>query len=512
MSQDNTASTASNDNTGSPATITLKNGMLVSNRRNLSKRQLKAFQMMCRNTHMNALTKDMQVHTWNKLHKDVRNNPHLVMLAIRSTPYFHPQSVANVTSENVVFRVQQYLLAKSITLKRKNSTGSNDVTNLFEYYAKHSRYLHANYRYECEHFLLHLAHENCGDGFTTWRNDYDISAIANDVRNQWESLRHVPSHISRIVSARLRERDERAASAPIVKPMKDRLQEEYARIYQTRPIHWANSLSSFQHRIASRVRPDGACVGIELEFVAGRASNIITWDEDDFPFQTWHTFKTDGSINPNTSDEATARYQEYTCFINADNPNDWSGVRNILAEMTSNGALVNNTCGNHVHIDMRHKSQATYYRIAGRMRDAFTTWAHRLVSHKRAYNRYCGIQNDHHNNRYTAINTACWNEHRTLEVRIGMPTLNYNKLYLWTQFLRYLADNYNRIETFDEFMSSDAPLQLKLYAIKRITKFEPTYTAAGKQALEGFEKWKQSLESVSGIDTDFTSVNFTDRI
>jgi hypothetical protein len=509
MSQDTTAGTASNPTdaiTDSVISNARKSGLLLSERCRLSKRQLKAFNLMSASTLLNCVNNKLRIACWNGMPSVVRDNPNLITLAVKSASYYQERRVVNLTSENVTNKVQAYLLAKSIPLVSKDGKVR---TTLFEWIGRNANYIYMHYRYDSQSFLHWLEHgRSIVDGVPV-EHAFELVKCQQAILDNWEQLRNIATHINRVATYRAEYRINRTP-APL--SMKQRLDREYECIAATRPMHWVGSLTDFQRRLATRMRPDGACVGIELEFLATRGSEIVDWQEDDYPQHTFHQFKHDGSIGANHDSECCARYQEYTCFINADDANDWSKVRNTLKDMTENGAIVNNSCGNHVHIDMRHKSQATYYRIAGRLRDAFTTWAHRLVSHKRAYNRYCGIQNDHHNNRYTAINTACWNEHRTLEVRIGMPTLNYHKLYQWTQFLRYLANNSNSIATLDEFMAGDAPLEVKLYAIKRIANFESTYIAAGKQPLEGFAKYKQQLDSLSCIDHDYISQSITDKI
>ena len=476
-----------------------KNGMHLSNRCKLSIRQLKAFNLMRVSTLLNCVTKEHAIACWNSMPSTVREHPTLIALAVKSASYYAERRVCNITSENVTNKVQACLSADAIVIASKD--GKHKST-LFKWFAKHSSYIFHNYRYDCNAFCDWLDNGHTFNGDTRVMHAWDVSKVKQAIYDNWEQYRHIPTYFNRIRNNRAERRIERT-NTPVA--MRDRLQDTINSIASVRPMHWCNSLTPMQQRIASRLRPDGACVGIELEFIASRGSDIVDWDDDDYPRNTWHSFKHDGSIGTANDTEACARFQEYTCFINADSDGDWLKVRNTLKDMVESGALINGTCGNHVHIDMRHKSQATYYRIAGRLRDAFINWAHRMVSHRRSNNRYCGVHNDHHNNRYTAINTACWNEHRTLEVRIGMPTLNYHKLYQWTQFLRYLCNNPNRISTLDDFMNGDAPLSMKLYVVKRILKFQNSYTTAGKPALEGFDKYANQINDLGCLDHDYYS-------
>lgn len=510
MSQDTTASNAS-QTTGaiidSAITLARNNGLHLSNRCKLSKRQLKAFNFISAHTLMNCTSTKARIEIWNNLPSDVRNNPNLITLAVKSCSYFAERRVVNLTPDAMTLKVQAYLKAKSIVM---HDTVSNRSTTLFEFIGRNAQYIYLHHRYDCDSFMHFLREGTTVVDNVQVKHKFDVSTFKDQLMQSWDSVRNIAVHITRLENYRHGQRIAGNGLTEVPQSLREKLKGQYDIIASVRPMNWLHSLNPFQQRLSSRMRPDGACVGIELEFCASRGSEIVDWDEDDYPHYMFHSFKHDGSIGPANDNECCARYQEYTCFINADSDDCWRNVRNALKEITDNGALVNGSCGNHVHLDMRHKSQATYYRIAGRLRDAFTTWAHRLVSHRRAYNRYCGIQNEHHNNRYTAINTACWNEHRTLEVRIGMPTLNYNKLYQWTQFLRYLANNHNSIASFEEFMAGDAPLDVKLYALKRIARFEHTYINAGKGALAGFDIYKAKLDSISCIDHDFTSQSSQD--
>ena len=92
-----------------------------------------------------------------------------------------------------------------------------------------------------------------------------------------------------------------------------------------------------------------------------------------------------------------------------------------------------------------------------------------------------------------------------MEVRIGMPTLNPHKLKLWTRFLQYMAQDRSEIDTFDSFMQSNAPIDLKCYAVQRIKKFENSFINAGHPALANFDSYHTAIENLKNTTHDFTS-------
>jgi hypothetical protein len=485
----------------------IKLGLELSSRSIIRKQQLKVWRELTISTRVfNA----EPVVKWNALPIEVRNQPKTLLLALRASNAYGDRYPQAIDIAALVARAQ--LLN---TLKATKIAGE-DSPSILAWMGRNKSYLWSTHRYDTSNWYelwqrdkLHAGYEN-GDGVQAWAANsqqhynkqrdfcynnstnlhnalswlYRNYRLRNEARNNYQdNLHHNGSGLS----------------------VRDRLYRIKEQVYATRAIHWSTSLTPTAYRIANRLRPQGSCLGIELEFIGSSGSDITQWDSDDFPAIPFHSFKHDGSISTNDSNERVCALQEYTAFINGDDESDWNEVFKTLKTMTTSGAIVNNTCGNHVHIDMRHKSNASYYRTAGKMRDAINTWAHRMVSVKRAYNRYCGIQNGHHNNRYTAVNTACWTEHRTVEVRIGMPTLNPNKLKYWSRFLQYLARDRNHCDSFEDFMNGDAPLDLKLYAVRRIKKFESTYLNAGHQPLVAFQQYESAINNLSAIDHDFSN-------
>ena len=79
-----------------------------------------------------------------------------------------------------------------------------------------------------------------------------------------------------------------------------------------------------------------------------------------------------------------------------------------------------------------------------------------------------------------------------------MPTLNFDKLKLWCEFLQYLSTPYTNCNTFNEFMESSAPPHLKYYAFSRILKFQASYVAQNVAPLDNFLDYKSMFTSMEG--------------
>lgn len=485
-----------------------KHALLLSTKCALRKQQLKAFAALTTyvwSFHTNS------INNWNMLPDDVRKNPKTLLISMRSSSAYDGRGATSVDINAMVARARVLN-----ALKQERIAGTNSPS-ILSWMGANYQYLWDCHRYDTQFWpqlmvqkRIKCGTDNIGEREQPWHDSplCDLNKLTEYCRHNHNDIHNALNWLYR--NRRLR-RDARVTAQQLEQeqnvPASARLAEAKQRIYQTRAIHWEQSLTPLQYSMAKRMRPSGECLGIELEFIGSKGSPITQWDSDDFDAHPFHSFKHDGSINSTDVDETVCALQEYTAFINGSNTKDWINVFETLKDLTNNGAIVNETCGNHVHLDMRHKSSASYYRTAGKMRDAFTTWAHRLVSYRRSHNRYCGIHNNHTSNRYTAINTQCWSEHRTVEVRIGMPTLNPNKLKYWTRFLQYIVSDRSDVDTFEDFMNSNAPLDLKLYAVSRIKKFEATYVNQSLQPIPNFKSYVDALDAVKTTEHDFISPN-----
>jgi hypothetical protein len=473
--------------------------LLLSNKPTLRQKQLEAYGLM---VHGTAVGRECypgndrikaQIAAWNSIDIFYRKNPKLISVVIAGHNYYEPGVASSMGINTLITRLG--VLKKMLDI----SMGDKEGTNLLTYIGKNAQMIVDCYIYD-KHLLL----ERINSKEYHWNEvlvTQDFNITADDKRQEIVNLHpeiiNVCRWFLRVQNRRQRNKIAISRLTHTV-PLGQRFNNMISNIVQIRPHNWSRSLNSNSIAIATRLRPPGECLGIELEFVASKGSDIVSWDHSEYPVHPWLFFKGDGSIRANQSNETLANYQELTWFINGNSNMDWKNMQNVLSAMTGSGAGVNNSCGNHVHIDMRHRTAVSAARTANKVRDAINTWAHRAVSFTRAHNTYCGIDRDHHNNRYTAVNTECISEHQTIEVRLGMPTLNFYKLKYWCAFMQYLAKPYTSVSTLEDFMQSDAPVDLKHYVFKRILKFQDTYTKAGVAELPNFANYQIAMNSLEG--------------
>ncbi len=505
-----------------------KLGYLVSPKKQVAKKQHKVLKMLetCVgdfHSYYGLKNNSTLVDFWNNLSPEIRQNPGVVVAGITSSSNYRGMCLASISVKGVKSR-------------------SEEIYKLLEYK------IHPNHKMSLFEFVSKYYKEViCGSGvFSYYRNTSEgwIAAICkstvpssrqgfDDFQNMWIHeddwssrkvevamfLKTNQMGISNLLNSLYHVRTLKSNNLQIERT--PTLMEKWAdiqdRISNVSPINWSRSLTPFEYKLATRQKPEGECIGIELEFVCRESSNIEKWDGDDFPKNRWNHFTTDGSITTDSPDEAVARYQEFKSFTNINSSDDWEFVSSTLKNITDNGAIVNKSCGCHIHIDMRNRPQATYYRIAQRVRTSFQTWLHRIVSPRRATNRYCSVWADSSASRYSAVNTHCWNEHRTIEIRLGMPTLNISKLKCWAKLMFWIVNNSNKCDTLEEFMNSDCPLDLKIFVITRISRFNRNWethisnnvhTSAippTSQSLPNYQKWENVINIISSGNHEFTN-------
>lgn len=486
---------------------TNKLGFLVSTKKPISKKQMKVVKTLMSTVSdfsrfYNPLYLDNVRNFWNSLSPEVRNHPNAVILGTASSTNYCGHSVGNISPKGIKSRSENILKLLDYRIHK------NHKMSLFDFIAKvYKHQIHGSgivgyYMNDPMGWIkfvnqprvaLNTSHSAYLEN--PWVNESDWNTRCHEVgvfiSSNMMAFRDAISSISSINSARTGMM--RELTVPSLRQKYEDIQD---RISNTSPIHWSRHLDQFSYKLATRQKPEGECIGIELEFICQRDSDIQDWDSSDFPTGRWFSFTTDGSITTDSSDEGIARFQEFKAFLNINDPKDWQTIRNTLTTITDSGAMINKTCGCHVHVDMRNRPQATYYRIAGRVRNAFIHWLHRILSPRRATNRYCSVWADSSNSRYSAVNTHCWNEHRTIEIRVGMPTLNYHKLEMWSKLMFWVVNNSTHIDTFEEFMNSDCPLELKVYVIERIDKFNKLW-----------ESWLNANHTICGHPTSPTSMS-----
>lgn len=105
---------------------------------------------------------------------------------------------------------------------------------------------------------------------------------------------------------------------------------------------------------------------------------------------------------------------------------------------TDDRATTNDSCGLHVHLDMRNRDVSQAYSKLYHAQDEMETY----VDDSRLDNDYCyrNTMSDfskyaNNTNRYKAINTTAYKKFKTLEVRLHDGTLSSTRINKWIKFL-----------------------------------------------------------------------------
>lgn len=150
-------------------------------------------------------------------------------------------------------------------------------------------------------------------------------------------------------------------------------------------------------------------------------------------------------------------------------------VRKTCEVLQKHGAEVNDTCGLHVHLDMRNVSDVN--RSFGNLVKA-QKLLYSMCPRSRYNNSYCkpniSLSMERHGGRYWGINPASYSEHQTLEVRIHSGTVNVVKINNWIDLLSRIAyaKSIKKIEKLSD-LTSKVKLSEKLvdYIKERVEKF-----------------------------------------
>lgn len=157
-----------------------------------------------------------------------------------------------------------------------------------------------------------------------------------------------------------------------------------------------------------------------------------------------------------------------------------------VLSLPSVDARANNSCGLHVHLDMRNRKVDEAYKklfhsqsimlnmLPSNRRSDTSPWAQQYCQRNKA-----GTFSEHDktSNRYFNINTKSFNKFKTLEIRSHSGTVNATKIINWVKLLTMIVSaevlpdtTFRSINTFSEFFS--IPDTLKQYIEKRTKKFE----------------------------------------
>jgi len=160
---------------------------------------------------------------------------------------------------------------------------------------------------------------------------------------------------------------------------------------------------------------------------------------------------------------------------------DYSSLAKICAWLDDKKAIVNKTCGLHVHLDAR-KYDSKHVRIFAQRFASALPYINKMVPKSRVANSFCkdGLS---FNDRYSAVNGDAYSKHKTIEVRLHTGSTNFSKIKNWVDLLT-LVKKCDRLSIdcpdslADFFAAVGVSVELEAYCIERMTKFNPGWLDA----------------------------------
>lgn len=138
-------------------------------------------------------------------------------------------------------------------------------------------------------------------------------------------------------------------------------------------------------------------------------------------------------------------------------------------------SYVNDTCGLHVHMDIRNRDAGTVFANCVHTLPVLS----KMIPHNRISNRYCKMNTSpvlsDNGDRYQAINPSSVRSHSTIEIRMHSGTTNAMKINNWINILMAIANTKENINigVTKETIQEKFGLKTELvdYINKRIEKF-----------------------------------------
>ncbi len=180
---------------------------------------------------------------------------------------------------------------------------------------------------------------------------------------------------------------------------------------------------------------------------------------------------------------------------------------------------VNNSCGLHVHLDMRNRKFGRSYE---RLYMSLPVLASMIPASRRESNTYCKLNTNksgwqsNTSDRYLAINPVSYRKYKTLEVRMHSATTNAKKVTNWVKLLTLIIDKEFSVNKEGKslepqrtlssllsfFTKYEVPSDLRNYVTQRIAKFGKYKTLNIPKELEGIIPSDNTYVSVEQDEQD----------
>ena len=187
------------------------------------------------------------------------------------------------------------------------------------------------------------------------------------------------------------------------------------------------------------------------------------------------SIKSDGSIHA----EEGCFPVEITVLTRLNSPENLKRCCEVLRKL---GAMVNKSCGMHVHLDARHLNEDQVREVGTKFKRCMPVLA-AMVPPSRRSNRFCQLSvSKLHGDRYYAVNLTAFRKYRTIEIRLHSSTTDFDKIIHWSRLLSCIATAerpkrvVNSLNELTEFVYiPEATLE---FATQRTSLFSPEPTCA----------------------------------
>lgn len=114
-----------------------------------------------------------------------------------------------------------------------------------------------------------------------------------------------------------------------------------------------------------------------------------------------------------------------------------SNLKTIVDVLVKKGAKVNNSCGLHLHFDMRNRNvRKAYYNLI----DA-NDFVVKTVSNERQTNKYCipsmkeSFYDQKSQGHHCGVNASAYDKYKTIEIRFHEATLDADEIIMYAEFM-----------------------------------------------------------------------------
>lgn len=210
-----------------------------------------------------------------------------------------------------------------------------------------------------------------------------------------------------------------------------------------------------KHRVNSDRKPENNenHVGIEIEFICNADREVICAALIKEKLSKYVRIKTDGSLRAddgNHVNQGNGIFGWEICVISPENK-----LKDILTRtmkvINSFASKANDSCGLHVHLDMRNRNKETVYHNFYQCQQLLLG----IIPKNRRNNKYCYPASSpnwadrdngpHDNSHWAGISKSSYNVHNTIEIRFHHGSVDYSEIKNWIDILVKIANYSDKI-------------------------------------------------------------------